>query len=285
VTHVKYASVVGRSFALALASIVVVAAAAAEESSQTSPWTAIASKRYTADTYGKFEGDKQKTGSYVEWIRVYALDDGDYDKGDWYRIDMSVESAISSYRDGSSTCGWFTDRVTAAFALLTSNGDIQDFGPQADGGGGYSLGSSVYSQGPFGGASYSMTQEVADSGITVDSSTTKGTIVWTAKLRGCKPKSGTTGQEIGFTGASKIAKSSYILNPSVIVKVPEGTKLNFKTQVGDKGANGLRHGKSKLRSGGFKSAATRKATYLFIYDITCTTTSYSFSRKVDYSTD
>ncbi|MBI1180492.1 MAG: hypothetical protein GC201_08025 [Alphaproteobacteria bacterium] len=257
---------------------------AGQVAAQTSPWKAIGSKRSTEYTEGKFEGDTQKTGSYVERLEVYNLDDGGDTEKDWYRIDMSIESNITKYRDGG-VCGWFTDNVRAAFKLSTSGGEIEDYGPPAtidQGSTGYSVGFGFGSS-PKVSASYSRSQTVPDAGLKVYRKTTAGTIVWVASLQGCKPKYGTVGSVVGWQGASKISKTTYALNPSVVVSVPEGAELKFSTKVGSD-ANSITHTKSKITNAGYKTVS-RRATYSFAYTAKCSRTSCSINRVRSYETN
>lgn len=210
-----------------------------------SPWTAVQTYRKTDTTKGKFAGDNQTTGSYTHQIAVYKLDDADYIEGDWYRIDLTVISAISRYRKGDNICGWYTDKVTAAFDLTSADGEIWELGPQSTENKSsqfFTVGGSLGTSGPGINASYSRRQEVADAGIKLTRNTVDEAAVWTANLQGCKNVGG-----IGYTGASTVAKSTYELNPSILVEVPEGERLRFRTAVGNQ-ANGFVHQKDRFKN-------------------------------------
>lgn len=195
------------------------------------PWGSIKSERKTGTIKGVYRSKTQTIGTYSHKITVYKLDDASYDQGDWYRIDFELVSAVSSYRKGDSVCGWWTDKVKVAFDLSTSGGEISELGPQTSQGSSttsFSLGGSLANSGPRVTASYSQSQTVPDAGIKLDRNTVNETAVWTANLRGCKD----IGSPVSYKGASKVAKSTFTLQPSIIVMVPESRRLDFKTKVG-----------------------------------------------------
>jgi len=256
---------------------------ASPAAAESQPWLALGSKRNTDYTYGKFEGDKEKTGSYDERIWIFKLDDANYTDGDWYRVDMSIGSLISRYRI-NGVCGWITDKVTAGFHLKSPGGDIVDYGPQttiSSRATGYSVGTKLDKFGPKVTAAYSISQEVPDEGIKVWFDTVGEKLQWQAKLGDCGIKEGTTGSAIGFRDPPQISRNSYSLNPSVMVVVPEGAKLQFSTTVDDFD-NGFVQTKAKIKSD-FPSnkVIKRKTIYTFSYDVSCDSTSCSINRKVN----
>jgi len=206
---------------------------------QSSPWTAIG--KYIDE--GSLEGTKddgaqrQKAGGYQYQIWVYKLDDGGYDQGDWYRIDLSVLSSISAYRKGDNVCGWYTDGVNAAFDLETTGGWIEEYAPttsQSSSEKTYSLGGYVSKGGPAVTATYSFTQTIPDAGIKVKRDGPAETIKWITNLQGCKCNPKNVVPPYACTkGASAVAKSSFKLTPSIVAAVPEGSSLKFKTYLKD----------------------------------------------------
>ncbi|MBI1180496.1 MAG: hypothetical protein GC201_08045 [Alphaproteobacteria bacterium] len=253
---------------------------------QDSPWDSIGTKRTTGTTEGSFEGDKQTAGSYAESVTVYLLNDGGNGEGDWYRIDMSIESAISKFRVGG-VCGWFTDTVNAAFSLKTSGGEIWEYGPPgtiSSRSTGYSMGFKLNSMGgPKMAADYSVSQTVPDAGIKVDYNSAAGRVSWKAALGDCGVKRGTTGDAIGFKNPPLIARNSFVLRPSILVMVPEGKKLEFSTEANG-ATNGIVLTKSKIASGYPSKIKDRKAIYDFVYTVSCSTKSCTFNRTVNYKT-
>ncbi|MCB1807923.1 MAG: hypothetical protein KDJ99_23045 [Candidatus Competibacteraceae bacterium] len=230
------------------------------------PWTSITSYRKTGTTQGKFQNKNQTTGTYSDKITVYKLDDASYDQGDWYRIDFEMVSAISKYRKGDGICGWWTDQVKVAFDLTTSGGEIWELGPQTTQGSSttsFSLGSSLASVGPRVSASYSVTQTVPDAGIKLNRNTVNETAIWTARLRGCKD----IGSPVSYKGASKVAKSTFTLQPSIVVKVPEAKRLDFKTTVGTQNTS-FTHKKGRYTVG--NGLKTYQTDYSFKHVAYCT---------------
>ncbi len=260
---------------LALSTAAMLAGMLTPAQAQDSPWDSVRSQRKTGTTQGTFSGKQQTTGTYAHKITVYKLDDANYSQGDWYRIDLSMETAISNYRKGSSVCGWYIDKAIVAFDLTTSGGEIWELGPPTTSGSSstsFSVGGMLGSSGPRITASYSMTQTVPDAGIKLMRNTVNETAIWIASLQGCK----NVGSPVNYKGASKISKSSFTLNPSLVVKVPEGRTLAFKT-VADGQANGFVHQKDKFRLS--KGSVTHyKAEQDFTYKVTCTGSSCTISK-------
>ena len=93
------------------------------------------------------------------------------------------------------------------------------------------------------------------------------TAIWTANLRGCKD----IGSPVSYKGASKIAKSTFTLQPSILVKVPEGKNLKFKTKVGTV-ASTIKHEKGR-----FKLSSATLTTYSedtnFSHQVSCSSSS------------
>ncbi|MBI1181600.1 MAG: hypothetical protein GC201_13695 [Alphaproteobacteria bacterium] len=254
-------------------------------------WKTLKTFRAAGATEGSFEGDKQTTGSYTHVVAVTKVNDESDTSYDWYRIDLSIESAISKYRKGETVCGWWTDKVTAGFTLKTKDGIILDYAPETSQGSvskTYNIAVEIGMSGPNGAGNpsgqlvqdlgYKVTQEAPDLGIKVQRNTTAETIAWTAGLKGCK----NTGEgALSYTGASKIAKSTFVLKPSIVVRVPQGKQLVFQTSAFGI-ADGFVHAKQKqIVKNGLKVPKTRSSKYTFDTTITCSATSCSSSPGFD----
>ncbi|MBI1180495.1 MAG: hypothetical protein GC201_08040 [Alphaproteobacteria bacterium] len=253
-------------------------AAGPPSAAQTNPWEALpGGVSEKGDTKASFEGDNQTTGSYSHKIAVYKLDettesgdeaDTDYD---WYRIDMRIEAAISRYRKGESVCGWWTDKVRGAVKVSTSGAKIWEYAPDASGGSttktkemGYKIGASGL-RFDYG---YSVSQTADSLGIKVDYAPTSAAIAWIANLDGCNK----VGDAFSYSGASKIARTTFVLNPSVIVRVPQGSKLVFRTNA-QKQTNGFVQAKQRRDNG------AKRKSFDFDYELTCTATKCTAAKK------
>ncbi|MBI1181598.1 MAG: hypothetical protein GC201_13685 [Alphaproteobacteria bacterium] len=230
---------------------------------QSSPWTAVQRYQWADDTKGSWEGSSQKTGSYKTKITVYKLDDNGNTSADWYRVDLTIQSTIDRYRKGDKECGWWTDKIVGVFNL-TGPGDIVDYGPQSSVGSSsssFAVGAGLELSGPRLQASYSVNQTKPDAGIKVERDTVKNSIVWIASLTGCKNPGG-----IPYSGASKVAKATFALNPSVVVQVPEGKQVQFSTKL-DKTQSSIEQAKVKLTN--LNGEVTRSTKYMFNYALKC----------------
>ena len=205
-----------------------------------SPWSALDSFRKTGYTKGDFQNKTQDTGNYEHKIEIYRLDALDEDPAyDWYRVDMFITSTITNYRNGDSICGWYTEWVRAGFALSMNGGEIVELGPETTTTNGttfINMGSSLSASGPTIQAGYQYSQVIPDEGIRLMRDAPNETAYWIANLRGCS----------GNRGASGVSKSTYTLKPSVIVRLPQGARLRFKTRTKD-AVNSFKHEKDKLQ--------------------------------------
>jgi len=217
---------------------------------QTAPsaWTAIDQRVDKGDLVGEFSGKNQTVGTYGERVEVFLLDDGGYDQNDWYLVSIRLESAVSNYKKGNDKCGWYTDKVWAGFELRTKDAIVYDFAPTTTVGSrsqsvsvGVKAKPGSMAEGTM---SYSVSQSKPDAAIKVERDTVNETIVWTSSLTGCEKSTSGSKTNPWPDGASKVARSTYILNPLVIVQVPEGAGLSFGTSV-DKQQTGFRHSKQK----------------------------------------
>jgi hypothetical protein len=236
-----------------------------------SPWQSLDSFRRTGYTSGKFEGKNQDTGSYLHQITIYRLDDEGVDKiYDWYRIDMAVESTITRYRKGDAVCGWYTDNVKAAFDPTTSGGEIMELGPETTVGSGnkfINMGGSLTAAGPGIQGGYQYSQVVPDAGIRLTRVGPKEAAHWIANLQGCR----NVGSPVDYRGASGVAKATYALKPSIIVRIPEGSDLRFLTKTDDI-VNSFKHEKDHYEGGTLKRQSFVEN---FSYSVFCGSSSCS----------
>jgi len=232
---------------------------------QSSPWQALEQFTWKADTTASFEGDKQATGSYQHDITVYKLDDQGDTESDWYRVDMRIQAAISHYRKGENVCGWWTDKVQGAFKLQTDSGEILDYAPQTSQGSStktYTVGIKASLSGNIRPISkYEVTQVADKSGIKVNIDPAAKAMAWTANLEGCRK----VGDVFSYQGASNMAKSTFVLVPTVLVMVPDGAGLSFKTSALGK-ENGFVQAKQR------RDKDAKKKSFDFVYTISCDST-------------
>ncbi|MBI1180493.1 MAG: hypothetical protein GC201_08030 [Alphaproteobacteria bacterium] len=251
------------------------ALAVAGQADASSPWLALKNYSDSGTLKGqkKDEAQTQSATSYDYEISVYKLDDGGYADGDWYRVDYSLTSAIRNYRKGDNVCGWATDVVDAAFDLQTKGGQIEEYAPtttESESTRGFTLGGQISKSGPAVKADWSISQVIPDAGIKAKRNTTAENVAWITKLRGCDCKNNRYMPPKDCIGqASNVAKTTFTLNPSVLVRVPEGSGLTFNTYTKD---YSTKVGATKYYDG--KNEKVRKDYGKL--SVTCTSTSCTF---------
>ena len=240
---------------LPLAAAAMIGATAQGQDAPTN-WPLIASFTNAGTTTGNFEGSSEKVGSYSHEVTVYWLDDNGYTGADWARVDQTLTSKIDKFRSGSSICGWWTDKVNSAFALITDGGKVFDYGPRD---GFENSGTGVYfiaSKGPSAISSvkpiYGTAQSVADAKFTVTADNTRNTVRWVTDVKGCR---GTR-----YVGETKAAKTEFTLTTSVMVEIPEGQALKFQTSLDAETMSEFRVAKFKDNT---KAQIAREANYAF----------------------
>ncbi|MBI1181599.1 MAG: hypothetical protein GC201_13690 [Alphaproteobacteria bacterium] len=219
--------------AAALAAVALLAAPLVLPSARaqsTTPWTAFENYRKTGTITGQGNSKDNDVATFMHVVNVYKIDPDSYKGGDWYRIDMIIESAIKNgrYDKKPNACGWYTDNVNAGFDLLTSRGRLEEWGPPTTVGKSsvsYSIGGTFTTGGPRLNLGYSMTQTVPDAGIKAYEDAPGSAVSWVANLKGCDDPVGST----AYSGASAVAKGTFTLNPTIVVSVPEGAALKFTT--------------------------------------------------------
>ncbi|MBI1180494.1 MAG: hypothetical protein GC201_08035 [Alphaproteobacteria bacterium] len=253
---------IGRRFAGVVAVALLLAAGAVGRAEAAStPWTALKTYKDNGVLRGDDgSGGKQDATAYDYQIAVYLMDDGGNTSADWYRIDMALSSGIQNYRKGNNVCGWWTDAVDAAFDLETKGGQIEEYAPTT----GQSAKERSFSVGGM-----SVSQSYPDAGIKANRDGPAESIRWSSNFKGCSCKRipGYIPVDDCSGGASSIAKSTFTLYPTVLVKVPEGQGLKFNTYVGD----------FDTRAGAKKYYSGRKETVRKKYKmtVTCSTTACS----------
>jgi len=226
-------------------------------------WPLIGTYTNAGITTGNFEGSSETVGSYVSEVTVYWLDDNGYTGADWARIDHKLTSKVDRFRDGSSICGWWTDKVNGAFALITDGGKIFDYGPRD---GFEKSGTGVYfiaSKGPSAISNvqpiYGTAQSVADAKFTVTEDSTNNTLRWVTDVKGCKGSK--------YVGKTNAAKKEFTLTTSVMVEIPEGQALKFQTSIDSETMSEIRVVKFKDNG---KADITRESNYAFNRWFSCT---------------
>lgn len=204
-------------------------------------WKQISSKAYSSTMTGVYRGNTQTVGTYKFTITMYYMRSDNTINDvvqDWYRADFQTISNISNYKktgdkfgDTKGKCGWWTKKVHAPVTVLTTNGQWWEYMPDTFVGSSstsYSIGGSLSTSALGISGGYSKTYGTSDVEIVVRANSVEQSIGWTSKLRGC----GDYGAYPAYRGASKAAKSTYNLYPSLIMAVPEGRNLSFRTQKG-----------------------------------------------------
>lgn len=211
-------------------------------------WNAMLNKQWK----GPMTESGDNIADYAYQITVYKMEDGGYADGDFYRVDQALEVGVKKYTAKKAACGWYGDRVKIAFALKTKNGGILEYEPVTFSGSARYSKSVALKQGlgaPTVTPKYSMSTAVPDAGIKVKRDIPNETIVWDGELRGCK----TAGASVVATAkifeeASKLSKTSYKMETTVLVQVPEGADFRFDTKVG-KEASRVLVGRKRYRAG------------------------------------
>lgn len=206
------------------------------------PWSAIQNFEWSGTTTGVFNGNTQTAGTYKFSLTPYWLDGTTEINGqptDWYRIDFQTISEITNYEytghsfgDTSGKCGWWTTKMHADATVLTTGGQWWDFMPSTTVGStstGFSIGGNITTtqQGVTG--SYSKTYGTSDVTIQVHANSVNNSIDWEASLSGC----GGYSNYPYYHGASSAAKSTYNLDPSFIIAVPEGSPMVIEAAAED----------------------------------------------------
>jgi hypothetical protein len=199
------------------------------------PWTSIGDFEYSGSTVGSFQNSDQSVGSYRFRLTIYNLA-SNQDNRDWYRLDFQTDSTITNYEktgtsfgSTSGNCGWWTKEAYAAVTVLSSGGDIFDFMPSATVGSqtqSYSIGGNITTSQAGVTGSYSKSYGTPDVTITPIENFAGASLHWKAGLTGCHSYS----DYPAYDGASNAAKSTYVLDPSMIVSVPAGTHLQVITE-------------------------------------------------------
>ena len=206
------------------------------------PWNAIQNWERSGTTIGYFGGNeffpnqKETVGTYRYTLSPYWLDSDDNGK-DWYRVDYQMYSEISNYvmtgdsfGDTSGTCGWWTTGIVAGADILTTNGEWWEFMPSTTVGStstSFTIGGDISTSGAGVSGAYSKSYGTSDVTITVDANTVDQAIGWRAELTGC----GDYDAYPFYSGASNAAKTTYNLNPSLIIDIPQGAVLKFQTSI------------------------------------------------------
>lgn len=206
------------------------------------PWNAIQNFEWDGPTTGEFRGNEQTVGSYRFTLSPYWLD-SDQNGRDWYRVDFQTYSFISNYKykghkfgDTGGKCGWWTNKEHADITVTTPGGSWWEFMPNTTVGStttSFSIGGMLTTSQTGVTGAYSKSYGTPDVKITVSGSSIDHSIEWKAGLQGC----GNYSSYPYYDGASSAAKSSYNLAPSLIMYVPAGEPLKFKTSVDNGNSN------------------------------------------------
>lgn len=191
---------------------------------------------YDDRTSGPINVKSKTIGEYRYRVKVFKLEEAS-DTKDYYRVDQSLEIAAKKkhYKKTNSRCGWASHRVVLAIDVDGRNVVVDDYGPETSKGGrSYSkrVGAALGSSGPSLDAGYSMTTTVPDEGVKTDRGIAAETVLWTARLRGCKD----VGNPFGSEHASGLARSAYKLETTAVIEVDEGQSFVWKNAVGKKSA-------------------------------------------------
>lgn len=198
------------------------------------PWDALHIYEYSAYSKGYYDGSEQTAGTHKFTLSLFSLA-SDQENSDWYRMDYQIISEITDYElEGNhfgnthGRCGWWSDELRAIMKVETPHGQWFEYMPDTTVGSnskGFTIGGSLTtSQAGISGA-YSQTYGEPDVVITVEANSVSNTIDWKAVPDGCSNYQWYP----DIHGASSPAKSTYNLNPSVIVQVPEGDLLKVQT--------------------------------------------------------
>ena len=198
------------------------------------PWNAIQNYEWSGTTNATFRGNSEVAGSYRFTLSPYWLN-SDQNGKDWYRVDYQTYSFISNYQktgdnfgNTSGNCGWWTNDQHAAITVTTPGGTWWQFMPSTTVGStnvGFTIGGNITTNTAGVTGAYSKSYGIPDVTITVNGSAVDHSIRWTSSLKGC----GSYSAYPFYSGASGPAKSTYNLDPSLIMYVPHGAPLEFTT--------------------------------------------------------
>lgn len=247
------------------------------------PWQAIHNYEWSGNTTGKFDDSTQQVGTYKYTLSLYWVDSDD-DDSDWYRADFQTISEITNYKmtgnkfgDTKGKCGWWTEDMHAVATVTTPGGQWFEFMPSSTVGStttSFTIGGSITTAQAGVNAGYSQSYGEPDVTISVEANSVAQSIDWKASLVGCHNYS----YYPDYAGASKVAKTTYNLNPSFIIQVPEGKNMAITTNAGssDPWRFTVRKDRIKLcKSDSEVCVNEHKSTYEINKSVTCTPTSCS----------
>lgn len=201
------------------------------------PWDALHIYEYSAYSKGYYDGKEQTAGTHKFTLSLFSLA-SNQQNSDWYRMDYQIISEITDYQlEGNhfgnthGSCGWWSDELKANFKVETPGGEWFEYMPDTTVGSttkGFSIGGSLTTSQAGISGEYSQSYGEPDVVITVEANSVSNSIDWKAKLDGCSNYQWYP----DIHGASSPAKSTYNLNPSVIIQVPQGDLLKVQTWHG-----------------------------------------------------
>ncbi len=182
---------------------------------------------YSKDWRGNMDG-----GSYRFLVNVFKLNTTN-PSYDWYRVDTSYQSAITSYKADTGRCGWFTYSMNLTAQVDTSNGgmlyEYMPTGTVSNRTEGFSIGGSLETGGAGMSASYSMSYDTPDVTIQDTTNYVTNTAKWLISMVGPNY----TWYPF-YSEPANVARSSYQVQPSLIVQVPknQSMKLSLHPEIG-----------------------------------------------------
>jgi hypothetical protein len=209
---------------------------AAAGTATTGAWDAIHIWEWSSPFSGDYRGSTDSVGNYRFAMTVYNLASDDLGS-DWYRLDFETLVEIDNYvmngnkfGDTSGNCGWWLEQARASISVLTTGGEWYEYMPDTTVGStttGFTIGGSLTTSQAGVSGGYSQSYGTSDVTIEVKADPVNNTIDWTSSLRGCDNYA----YYPDYRGASSAAKTTYDLNPSLIVRVPQGSTMRFATSA------------------------------------------------------